>query len=233
MMVKATLFLLLTVALAAGAVQHTASAQDADRAHMLEQLKDTPHDDQLRLRVAAFYQLEGKSADAIELIRDGLRYNPDSFTLHYELCPLYLSVDQINRALIHAKKSIELQPLNPDAYYNLGLAYGRKGLDTDAIAAFKEAIDLNPDNAEYYFNLGVAYYNMNDYAAALSAYEHAIRIDESEARAYLNIGTIYNILNEKDKALDYLNQALDIIGPFTEEGQKIIEFIKDIEEERY
>ncbi len=194
---------------------------------LLAQLQTEPDNDSLRMTVAKIYLDKGKQADAIEVIEQGL-YGRNSFRLHFELCPLYLDIDRPNRAIIHAKEAVRLRPDHAIAVFNLGLAYGRKGLTRDAIEMFHRAIELDGEKPEYYYNLGVAYYTITDYDKALDFYRKTIELDPQDARAYFNTGTIYNILDKKDKAISYLEKALDILGPFTPAGEKTIEFIREI-----
>jgi len=192
-------------------------------------LKNDPDNDVIRIKIVTLLADKGKIADAIQVMEAGFKYNKDSFILHYELCPMYLKINNPSMAIIHAQESIRIKPDNSGALYNLGLAYGAQGqLDRDAIKAFKRAIDINPDIPEYYYDMGVAYFNISDYKNALKCYEKTIELDNDDASAYLNIGTIYNILYKQEKALLYLRKALDIIGPLTPEGARVIDFIESI-----
>ena len=40
---------------------------------------------------------------------------------------------------------------------NLGIAYERSGMNTEAIESYRQAIKINPDYAEAHYNLGIAY----------------------------------------------------------------------------
>ncbi len=192
-------------------------------------LKNDPDNDVIRIKIVTQLVDKGKIADAIQVMEHGFKYNKDSFILHYELCPMYLKINKPSMAIMHAQESIRLKPDNAGALYNLGLAYGLQGqLDRDAIKAFKQAININPNIPEYYYDLGVAYFNISDYQNSIKCYEKTIELDSNDASAYLNIGTIYNILDKQEKSLIYLRKALDIIGPLTPEGARIIDFIESV-----
>ncbi len=194
-----------------------------------EILKNDPDNDIVRIKVVTQLMDKGKIADAIQVMEEGFRYNKDSFILHYELCPMYLKINKPSMAIMHAQESVRIKPDNAGALYNLGLAYGAQGqLDRDAIKCFKKAIEIDCRNPDYYYDLGVAYFNISDYKNAIKCYEKTVELDDTDASAYLNMGTIYNILCEEEKALFYLRKALDIIGPLTPQGAKVIDFIESI-----
>ena len=52
---------------------------------------------------------------------------------------------------------IEIDPAYIDAYFNLGVSYGKKGLLDNEILQYRKVLDLNPNSAEAHFNLGIAY----------------------------------------------------------------------------
>jgi len=74
-------------------------------------------------------------------------------------------------------RAIKADPLRVEAYNELGIAYKRKGLFSDAIAAYKDGIKHGDNTATIYFNLGVSEYRSGNSANAKSAFERAIALD--------------------------------------------------------
>ena len=66
----------------------------------------------------------------------------------------------IKRQLSHTGQAIMISPDDADAHYNLGHAYERSGMDTEAIESYRQVIRINPDYADAHYNLGHAYANV-------------------------------------------------------------------------
>lgn len=82
------------------------------------------------------------------------------------------------------KKAIAINPDNAEAYYNMGVAYGKLWQYADAIVAYKKAIAINPDYADAYHRMSVIYHRMSviydnrgNHLDALVAREEAIAIE--------------------------------------------------------
>ncbi|HUV05444.1 MAG TPA: tetratricopeptide repeat protein [Armatimonadota bacterium] len=67
-------------------------------------------------------------------------------------------------------------PLNPTAYYNLGLVYHKAGREPSAIDAFKAAADLAPDMAKAHYSLGDAYMAISNYDGAIRSFKRAAEL---------------------------------------------------------
>jgi tetratricopeptide (TPR) repeat protein len=102
-----------------------------------------------------------------------VRYCRMDTDLHLEGCArqagqrALLTIDQLAQAgvlpeikrrwaIAAYRKALEIDPKNAPAYYNLGVALGRKNQPDAAIAAFSKALEIDPKNAPAYYNLGVA-----------------------------------------------------------------------------
>jgi len=70
-----------------------------------------------------------------------------------------------------------LAALPPVAYYNRGVAYGRKGEYDRALADLNKAIEINPKYAGAYNNRGKAYGLKGEYDHAIADFSKAIEID--------------------------------------------------------
>jgi tetratricopeptide (TPR) repeat protein len=55
--------------------------------------------------------------------------------------------NQLDEAIAHLQKVVEINPRNGDAYHNLSVAYGLQRRLDPAIAAAQEAVRLKPDFA--------------------------------------------------------------------------------------
>jgi tetratricopeptide (TPR) repeat protein len=62
-----------------------------------------------------------------------------------------------NNAIDSFRKTIELNPDDESAHYNLGIIYSKKKMYNDAILEYKKVIETNPGLPDVHFNLGMAY----------------------------------------------------------------------------
>lgn len=117
-----------------------------------------------------------------------------------------------------------------DAFYNLGMAYGRRGQWDRAVAYFDtslqiaEAINHRDGIASAYLSLSYAYGVKEDYARAIEYQKQALKLttDRREtAQGWNNLGMLYEDLGDHREALHYLGQALtlreDLYGDYHDE----------------
>ena len=87
------------------------------------------------------------------------------------------------KGLEDAKEEVRKNPDDPEAHYNLGLAYGANGMGKKAIKSYKQAIRIDPDYAVAHCGLGIAYYGEGDRRSALKEYEILKELDTRLANA--------------------------------------------------
>ena len=104
------------------------------------------------------------------------------------------------------------EPGNVNAWYGLGVAYGKLNLYQDAIGAFRQAVRINSRDARSWTNLGVAYGKLNRYQDAIGAFRQAVRIHPTYARAWYNLGVAYGKTGNRTSALDSV-RALRRLDP--------------------
>ena len=102
------------------------------------------------------------------------------------------------RRLLH--KALTLKPNDPDAYFNLGIAYVLEKYE-DALSAFKQAVRLKPDWPEALNALGDTQLSLAQYAEAVRSYEATIRLQKDNATAYSNLGFAYDKLGKLSEAI--------------------------------
>jgi tetratricopeptide (TPR) repeat protein len=96
------------------------------------------------------------------------------------------------------------------AYYNLGLAYQKKGEVDRAIADYTKAIAIDQKYSNAYNNRGLAYYRKSEVDRAIADYDKAIAIDPKYAYAYNGRGAAYQKKGEVDRAIADYRKALEI-----------------------
>ncbi|MFH1220497.1 MAG: tetratricopeptide repeat protein [Candidatus Eisenbacteria bacterium] len=104
----------------------------------------------------------------IRMWEEALRVNPSRFEPNFHLGILYGHYkNDLGKAVAFLERSVQLNPMNSEAYNNLGVAYGLAGRSEDAIRTLERAAQLNPTDAQVYVNLGVAYSSLGNEEQAL------------------------------------------------------------------
>ncbi len=98
---------------------------------------------------------------------------------------LFATYGNDKEAIRHFKKSIDLDPKNSAAHFNLGLSYSEIGEYEKAISAISQAIALSPENGDYYYGRGWVLQFSGDPAAAFKDIQKAAELGSMDAKNYL------------------------------------------------
>src|SRR5271166_6557607 len=90
---------------------------------------------------------------------------------------------QFARAFEHYDEAIRLNPKNPEAFYNRGVAFGQTGQYDRALADLNEAIRLKPNDPDYFTNRGSAYFFTGERDKAIADYDEAIGLNPKHTMA--------------------------------------------------
>jgi len=113
----------------------------------------------------------------------------------------YLEKGEPTKAMVQFKKIIEMDPENPFAHNNLGLAYKEKGLFNSAKKSFETALEFMPNYYKALNNLGNLYYEMGEYEEAQGCYENALEIHPDFPEGHWNLALCYEKTDEYILAL--------------------------------
>jgi tetratricopeptide (TPR) repeat protein len=107
------------------------------------------------------------------------------------------------------QKAAELDPANPVAFNNLGLAYVRMGRTRDAVDAFESAVSLRPTSANFQYNLARIYQLAKNYPKAIEHYQKTVALDPGNASAHAHLGQLYGREEGRyGEAIEELNKSL-------------------------
>lgn len=118
---------------------------------------------------------------------------------------------QLQTAITHFDKAIEMDPKFAKAYYAKGLTLKKMRKYKEAIAAYNKAVESDPTYTEAYIALGKMYSQINQPDYAVSTYKSAIKNDPDAYKAYYELGAVY--LNKKknyNKAAENFTKATQI-----------------------
>src|SRR6266481_1508949 len=108
------------------------------------------------------------------------------------------------------RQAVKLQPENPDAHNNLGLAFLQNGDGNGAIAEFQTATRLRPDDSGYLGNLGAAHLQVADFDAAISEFESAIKLSPEDATLHYDLGLALKLKDKLPEAMAEMRKAAQL-----------------------
>ena len=101
---------------------------------------------------------------------------------------------KISESLIAIQKSVQLEPMDSNAHYNLGVILQElKRLD-EAEVSFKKTIELKPDYAEAHNNLGFILQKFKRLDEAEVSFKKTIELKPDYADAHNNLGVTLHLL---------------------------------------
>lgn len=119
-----------------------------------------------------------------------------------------LELGSVDDAIADFDKAIDLEPLEPTAYFNRANAYSKQKDWRSALRDYTQCITLDPEYRKVYTNRGAVHKQLGQTKLALKDYAKAIEINPRSVLAYGNRGNIYAGLKKWDLALADFNSAL-------------------------
>ena len=157
---------------------------------------DPADQDNITLLIDA-YQLADKEEKALAIARDAVTKDPDKFVYRFAYGVFLLKSDKFAESAEQFKKGLDLQPGDPDATYNLGVAYLNWGV------AMKEASDKKAATMKSNEKPDLSY--KEKFKAALPYLKEAAESRLDDATLWMQLGRVYanlNMLNESKDAFD-------------------------------
>jgi tetratricopeptide (TPR) repeat protein len=163
----------------------------------------------------AFFRA-GDADGAIPKYEKALELNPRKGTAHQKLGFLLLNVKRRRQeAMPHLEEAVRLEPGNPFARYDLGMAYSSAGDMAKALPHLEEAVRLLPNGydpqynlVDMSFHLAVAYYAREHYSKAVSALDLVLQRSPNHPRANYLMAMAKAALGETEVTKPYYEAAV-------------------------
>jgi tetratricopeptide (TPR) repeat protein len=114
-------------------------------------------------------------------------------------------------------KALELNPKDPEAYYNRAIAFAQLSEYEKAIADYSQVLELTPNDEEAYYNRGLARAELADDEGAIADFTQALQRKSDYAEAYYNRALARAELSDDKQAIEDFQTAASL---FTKQGKK-------------
>ena len=114
---------------------------------------------------------------------------------------VFKKTGRINEALVVNQKSVELEPINMEANFNLGNTLQELGRLEEAEACYKQAISIKPDYAEAHNNLGVTLQKIGRLEEAMNTFIKIIKLNPNLPKSYIKLVELLTIYDPQEEVL--------------------------------
>jgi protein O-mannosyl-transferase len=131
---------------------------------------------------------------------------------------LYLEARRLDEAIVHFRRSLELNSESASTQYNLGYAFALSGRRDDAVKQFREGLRLDPDYAQAHNNLAAMLQLAGQFDEALDHYRRALalRPDNVEAR-----GNLAQLLSRQGRSVEAVTEFEQVLAARAEDPQAL------------
>ena len=170
-------------------------------------LKINPHSTETHNNLGNSYVIQEKRDLAEREFRTTLRYDPRNRDANYNLGLLLLARNDPRDAITYFSR---VQPLSPEASFNLAQAYFATGQKTRALELVKSLSEQAKNDVRMHFTLGVLLAGQREYGAAIHEFETADALQPGAFEILHNLGQTYLKSGDNGKAADVLERALKL-----------------------
>ncbi len=133
-----------------------------------------------------------------------------NYIAHNNLGGTLLERGQLNEAIAHYRRALEIKPDVAQVQSNLGNALVREGNVEEAIAHLQKALQIDPAYAEAYNHMGSALMKKGQAGEAIGYYQKAVQLNTNYAEAYNNLGVAFLRNGQVDEAIAHYRKAVAI-----------------------
>ena len=127
---------------------------------------------------------------------------------------LLLGVGDYQDALGKFLRAEELDSLDANAHYYLGMTYSKIGEFEKSVSSYKRALALNPQLGEVHFQLAVVYYQAKQYTNALEELREAEEYTPEDVMVFYYRGLVYYEMKKYYRSAPQFRKMRDLDAEF-------------------
>ncbi len=155
----------------------------------------------IRANLALTYYFEGDLAAAAEQATFAVGIDPDLAAARDVAGHVALELNHTEEAVKHFRHLVKLEPANPDAHSNLGLAYYKDDRLTESIESYKRVLIFSPKSPEGHNDLGLAYAKDKMLNEAAKHLAQVIEWRPDSPVLHSNLGLVYFFKGDTENAV--------------------------------
>ena len=183
---------------------------DGEFTAVIDNLKPSPHNEDLTLDLALAYGKMGMLDDAGKVLTQALKVNPSSVRLTKALVTVMVQQTRYQDASQFAAKAARLHPKDLEAQ---GLYLRVLVLNGDAALArplARKLLAASPHNFDFLYLSGILERQAGEYAAARAHLEEAVAIDPTYYNAHYNLGAVLAKMQDPKGAREQFEKAIEL-----------------------
>lgn len=146
----------------------------------------------------------------IEVSKEGIKHFAKEDYFYSSLANALYNLDNLDEALKYYNKAIEINPDNPDNYYDKALIYEALDEPDKAKIQYQKCLENDSEDIESLNNLGLLFYHEHNHDEALDYFDKALSIDNENKEANYNKGLVLLELDELKEAKEYFDKVLEL-----------------------
>lgn len=148
---------------------------------------------------------------AVTNTEQAIKLDPKSSAAHayYAESLADKDIKQLEAAIAAAKKAVELDPNNADAYRAHGYTLQRAGRFDEALEMYTKAVQLMPNASYHRRQLGAFLRDRGRYDQAVAEFNKAIQLEPDNPVGYNSLGRVYYQQDQMAQAAEHFKKATD------------------------
>ncbi|HEY9865656.1 MAG TPA: tetratricopeptide repeat protein [Candidatus Obscuribacterales bacterium] len=167
---------------------------------------------------------------ALTLYHIALKIQPDNLDISQKIETLLDQKKVLDQEVKQCQDAVELNPHNPQVYYNLGMALTRNQQPNEAVFSYLKFLELKPDLYLWnYQNIVDFIQAENQLSQAIHIFDQALEKNPESSILYLNLAVLYTAQGDLQSAIKYNYIAgQKIIPKFRPQWQNISETLQPV-----
>ena len=167
------------------------------------------------LAVSTFFQL-GYWRSSVALFERAVSITENNCLAHNNLGAALLEKGNHDKAVLHIKESLRIEPGCKAALYNLGAALSYQGKLDEAVLHYNDVLKINPEDAIVHNNLADVLSVQGKLDEAVLHYNEALKIDPDYAGAHGGFGSLLAKRKKYKEAMFHFTEAIRINPDYAE-----------------
>lgn len=159
---------------------------------------------------ALTWRQSGLYSDPGTFWRAVLATNSESWVAHNNLGGFLVERGELDEAMVHFTRAVEIRPGYATAHYNLAGVLREKGQADEAMAHLRRALEIAPNYVEAHNSLAKVYSQKGQAEEAIVHLRRALEIDPGQAEAHNNLANVLWQKGEIREAVVHYQKALEL-----------------------